>query len=325
MRVRQMMVAALMATSLMGASACAGDDLSDDDTKGDDKATSSNTASTDTDTDKGELRLSGQSFDEAALMASMYELLLDRAGYDVETKLVTSRDIYMNQFPDDIDVAPEYVGGTIEFLNTTQNGADAKPLSTGDLEATLAAGAGVLKKKGVTLLDPAEAADTNAFFVTEEYAEENSVSKLSDLEGKTVTLAAHPDCAERLDCGKGLEEVYGIKIDDILPLGFASAQTFKSVEDDESQLGLTSTTDGTLEARGMVLLEDDKAVQPVQNLVPAVSTKFLKAHPDVADVLNPLMAILTTDDLVELNGRVTAEREKASDVAKDYLEDHDLL
>ncbi len=316
-----------MATSLMGASACAGDDLAEDD-KNDESSSSTPSGDTSGSPDtsaKGELRLSGQQFDEAALMASMYELLLDDAGYDVETKLVTSRDIYMNEFADGVDVAPEYVGGTIEFLNTTQNGVDAKPLSTGDLDETLAAGAKVLKKKGITLLDPAEAADTNAFFVTQEFADEHSVSKLSDLEGETVTLAAHPDCAERLDCGKGLEEVYGIKLKEILPLGFASAQTFKSVKDDESQLGLTSTTDGSLEARGMLLLKDDKAVQPVQNLVPAVSTKFLKAHPDVADVLDPLMAILTTDDLVELNGRVTGERQKASDVARDYLEENDLL
>ena len=41
------------------------------------------------------------------------------------------------------------------------------------------------------------ATDTNAFFVTQEYSEANGVTKLSDLEGKSVTLAAAPDCEGR--------------------------------------------------------------------------------------------------------------------------------
>lgn len=95
--------------------------------------------------------------------------------------------------------------------------------------------------------------------------------------------------------------------------------------DGESQLGETSTTDGTLESQGLVVLEDDKQIQPAQNLVPAVSSSFLSDHPDLADVLNPLMAALTTEKLTELNGKVAVDREKPEDVAHDFLEDEGLL
>ena len=101
----------------------------------------------------------------------------------------------------------------------------------------------------------------------------------------------------------------------MLPLGYASDQTYQSVLSGESELGETSTTDGTLESQGLVLLEDDKQIQPAQNLVPAVSSEFLSAHPDVADILNPLMAALTTENLTELNGRIAVDREKPEDVA----------
>ena len=111
----------------------------------------------------------------------------------------------------------------------------------------------------------------------------------------------------------------------MLPLGYASDQTYQSVLDGESELGETSTTDGTLESQGLVVLEDDKAIQPAQNLVPAVSTEFLDANPGVADVLNPLMAALTTEKLTELNGRVAVDREKPEDVARDFLESEGLL
>jgi osmoprotectant transport system substrate-binding protein len=93
----------------------------------------------------------------------------------------------------------------------------------------------------------------------------------------------------------------------------------------ESQLGETSTTDGTLESQGLVLLEDDQNIQPAQNLVPAISTEFLAAHPDIEEILAPLMSALTTEDLTRLNGLVSVDREKPADVANSYLEEEDLL
>ena len=88
--------------------------------------------------------------------------------------------------------------------------------------------------------------------MTQEYSESNGVTKLSDLEGESVTLAAAPDCEGRLDCEGGLTEQYGIDITEVLPLGYASDQTYQSVLDGESELGETSTTDGTLESQGLV-------------------------------------------------------------------------
>ena len=140
-----------------------------------------------------------------------------------------------------------------------------------------------------------------------------------------MTLAAAPDCEGRLDCEGGLSEQYGIDIVEVLPLGYASDQTYQSVLDGESELGETSTTDGTLESQGLVVLEDDKQIQPAQNLVPAVSTEFLDENPDIADILNPLMAALTTEKLTELNGRIAVEREEVEDVAEDFLESEGLL
>jgi osmoprotectant transport system substrate-binding protein len=148
---------------------------------------------------------------------------------------------------------------------------------------------------------------------------------LSDLEGKKVVLAAAPDCEGRGDCEGGLSEVYGIKITKILPLGFASDQTYQSVLDGESQLGLTSTTDGTLAGQGLTLLADDQGIQPAQNLVPAVSSEWLADNADAADALNELMAALTTESLTELNGRISVDREKVEDVAKDFLTEQGLL
>src|SRR5207342_1642518 len=98
-----------------------------------------------------------------------------------------------------------------------------------------------------------------------------------------------------------------------------------SVLSGESELGETSTTDGTLASQGLGVLADDKHIQPAQNLVPAVSTEFLGEQPDIADILNPLMAALTTENLTDLNSKIAVDRAKPEDVAKEFLTDNGLL
>src|SRR6478735_3038294 len=293
MQVRRSFAAVLAVGSILLATACAGSDLSSD--------ASSDDSSTPAAADKGAVRIASQSFPEAALVTAMYDELLTDAGYDTDVKLVDTRDVYMATFPDSVDVVPEYVGGIVNFLNAQANGAKAEPFTAGDGQELADQGKSLLDDAGMTLLDQSAATDTNAFFVTKDYSDSEGVTKLSDLTGKSVVLAAAPDCEGRLDCGAGLKDDYGIDITNILPLGYASDQTYKSVIDGEAQLGETSTTDGTLESQGLVVLDDDKQIQPAQNLVPAVSTEFLSAHPDIADILNPLMAALTTENLTELN------------------------
>jgi osmoprotectant transport system substrate-binding protein len=315
MQVRRSVAAVLSVGSLLLAGACGGDDSSNVS----DNASSSGAA------DKGALHIAGQNFGEATLVAAMYDELLTNAGYDTDVKLVDSRAAYINTFPKTIDVVPEYVGGIVNQLNVDANGADAKPFEAGDGQDLARQGKSLLDDKGITLLDLSSATDTNAFFVTKDYSESEGVTKLSDLEGKSVVLAANPDCEGRLDCEGGLSDDYGIDVTKVLPLGYASDQTYQSVIDGESQLGETSTTDGTLSSQGLVVLDDDKQIQPAQNLVPAVGTDFLKEHPDVADVLNPLMAALTTEKLTELNARISVDREKPEDVAHDFLTQEGLV
>lgn len=275
--------------------------------------------------ENGTIRLSGQDFPEEKIVAAMYTRLLEEGGYEVETEFVGTRDIYVGEIAEgNVDVVPDYVGGIIDFLSSEANGT-AKSPTTGDPVESITAAKSLLDDAGVTLLDPAAAASVNAYFVTQEYADENSVSKLSDLRGKKVKLAAAPDCVGRQDCEAGLTSVYGIDITEVLGLGYGDAQTFKAVADGEAQLGQTGSTDGTVGDQGMVLLVDDLALQPAQNLVPLVRSDFLADHADVAEILNGLMAVLTTADIAELNRQATVDRAKPEDIAEAYLEEKDLL
>jgi osmoprotectant transport system substrate-binding protein len=263
-------------------------------------------------------------FTEIQLMAEMYKALLDKAGYDASIKVVQNREVYEPALEKgDIDVVPDYAATMAEFLNIKANGQDAELVASNDKDETVTALNQLARPLGIKALQPAEAVDQNAFAATKEFAAENG-DTLSDLRGKSVVLAATEECPDRPFCEPGLEETYGIDVTKVLPLGFGSAEVKKAVTDGQAQLGLVGTTDATLPDLGLVIIEDDKNLQLADNLVPVVGKRYLNDD-TLATTLNKLASTLTTDDLAELNKKVDAERQKASDVAQQYLSDKELI
>ena len=163
--------------------------------------------------------------------------------------------------------------------------------------------------------------------MTKAFSQKHHVTSLSQLAALNIpiSLAAAPDCPQRDDCKLGLEKVYGLKITKFEGLGFGTTQTKNALKSGEVNLGQVGTSDGSLNAFGLVVLADDKHLENAENLVPVVNSKFLDAHSNVADVLNKLSAVLTTDDLKSLNAKVDVQRQLPEDVAKSYLQSKGLL
>ena len=176
------------------------------------------------------------------------------------------------------------------------------------------------------VLPAGAAVDQNAFAVTKEFAAKNKLKTLSDLGTSKVKvkIAAGDECTIRPFCAPGLKSKYGIDVTGIDPKGVGTTQAKQAVKNGEDQLVLTTTTDATLKNFGLVLLEDDKKLQNADNIVPVVNTKDA-GDKEIAAALGKLTKTLTTDDLVELNRKVDAERQKEADVAKEYLQSKGLL
>ncbi|PSL02428.1 osmoprotectant transport system substrate-binding protein [Haloactinopolyspora alba] len=279
----------------------------------------------------GELTVGGADFTEMVIMQEMYAALLEDAGYTVDIQSVGNREIYGPALESgEIDVVPEYAATFAQYLNTRANGPDAPtdaPIATNDAQETVEAARPLAEQYGLTILEPAQAADQNGFAVTQEFADQHGLTTISDLAeiGRPLTLAAVEECPDRPFCEPGLENVYGLEIvDPPLALGFSSTRTKQAVQRGDADLGLVATTDGTLGQFDLVLLEDDKNLQLADNIVPVVNTE--SAGDDaVAEALQPLSETLTTEHLTELNAQVDAERQQAEDVAAAYLEEQGLL
>jgi osmoprotectant transport system substrate-binding protein len=72
----------------------------------------------------------------------------------------------------------------------------------------------------------------------------------------------------------------------------------------------------------LVVLEDDKKLQTVDNIIPAVNADA--ASQPMLDALNKVSAEMTTEELIELNRQVVVERQTSPNVAKDYVESEGL-
>ncbi len=278
-------------------------------------------------TARGQLTVGGANFTEMLVMQQMYKLLLEDAGFTVTVQSVDTRELYAPALRNgEIDVVPEYLATMTEYLNHDKNGPDAPTVATSDAAETVTIVTPLAQEYGLAVLEPAQAVDSNAFAVTQQFAEDNSLTTLSDLAAleQPIVLAATEECPERPFCQIGLEQTYGLDISKVEPLGFGSTQTKQAVQDGTAQLGLVGTTDGTLEQFGLVILEDDKGLQLADNLVPFVNATSA-ADPAIAEALNKLASVLTTADLAQLNLQVDGERREAAEVAEAYLTDKGLI
>ena len=156
----------------------------------------------------GSLTVGSANFSEAEIVAQMYKLALEHAGYTVELKAqLGSREVLVPALESgEIDIEPEYLQSLLAFLDETTESV------TPEEGVALAE---ELLPDGLMVLEPSPAQDQNAIVVTAETAEEHGLSKVSDLKQVTADLkmAGPPECPERPLCIPGYEEVYGLQFD----------------------------------------------------------------------------------------------------------------
>ena len=84
-------------------------------------------------------------------------------------------------------------------------------------------------------------------------------------------------------------------------------------------------TDGGIAPSGLVVLEDDKHVQPVYQPAPIIREEVLKKNPNIEALLKPVFEKLDLATLQELNARVQVGGEQAKAVATDFLTKNGFL
>jgi glycine betaine/choline ABC-type transport system substrate-binding protein len=124
----------------------------------------------------GELTVGAVAFAENQIVAEMYAQVLEQAGYTVDrqTDLRSREILYPAMKSGEIDLAPEYTGSLLLYL-------DPEAETSGDAQELIDQLEPLVSKDGMTLLEPSDANDTNAFVVTSETADQYGLETVSDL------------------------------------------------------------------------------------------------------------------------------------------------
>lgn len=261
-------------------------------------------------------------FTESIILGEIYAQALDEAGYPVETQLnLGAREIYFQALQDgDIDFFPEYIGSSLG------SGFEVEEIPT-DADEAHALLSEQAEEAGLVALDYSPGEDTDVYVVTEAYAEEHDLETISDLgeiDG-TVTLGGPPECETRDTCLVGLQEVYELDNLEFQSIQEGSARV-AALEQGDVDVALLFSTQPVITEKGFVPLEDDQEIISAENIVPLVREDVVEAYgDDFTELVNSITRTITTDVLLDLNGRVELEAEDPDDVAADYLEEQGFV
>jgi osmoprotectant transport system substrate-binding protein len=200
----------------------------------------------------GTVVVGGSNFTESTILANIYADVLSAAGFDASVREVGNRELYLPALisGSEIQVFPEYLSTATEFLNRQANGPDAEPVASGDVQATVTALQPLAEQAGLVFGEPSEAADQNAFAVTQAFADGLGVSTLSELADAcgdgSLVLGGPTECPDRPFCQPGLEETYGLRFDGFRELDAGGPLTKAALQQGEISIGLVFSSDGAL-------------------------------------------------------------------------------
>ena len=274
---------------------------------------------------KPDVSVGSAGFYESAVVAEMYAQALEAKGYTVERHLEIGErpELHAAFDAEEINLMPEYLGGlAAELTGSTELSSDPQE-AWDNLQQPLA-------DKGWVSFDFSPGTDADGFAVRQETADELGLTTMSDLSAVAGDLVwgLAPGCPDNPVCGPGLKEVYGIDISqvDVESLAPCSTAMADALDTEVVDVAQVCTTQPDIVTFNFALMEDDKALQPAQNMLGVASQELADAAPaDFAETINAIDAALTTEALTQLGVEINVDQTSIEDVARSFLEDNGLL
>ena len=262
------------------------------------------------------IRIGSKDFTENLIVAEIYALALEDAGYTVERKLnIAGSVVHTAITSDEIDLYPEYTGTGL--LSILQLPMDSDPDS---VYATVKAA--YAEQFDLTWLDSTAVNDTQGIAIRTAAAEQNGIYTLSDLqrEAANIRFCSQGEFEYREDGLPGLAGVYG-------DFNFKSINVYDNgikyqiLEQNEADCCPSYSTDAQLiDTDTFTYLEDNLGFWPPYYLAPVVRNEILEANPEIAEILNAVSAKLDTATMVALNAKVDIDQMEYEEVAREFYE-----
>ena len=267
--------------------------------------------------DDNVIRVGSKDFTESLIVAEIYSLALEAAGFTVDRTghNLASGIIHNAIVNGEIDLYPEYTGtGLLTVLGL--------PLMTDPLDVYELVRREYYERFQITWLDFTGAHNGQGIVVRTDLARELGIVTISDLQPHAHTLR-FVSTAEFLDREDGLPAMVAA----FGPFDFYSVNImgggarYEALRTNAADVSVAFTTDGHLyNTHYYTLLVEDIVIWPPYNLVPIVRNAILDEHPGVADALNRLAPYFTTPALLHMNSQVIVYGRDIQEVAREFFE-----
>ncbi|MBV1786674.1 ABC transporter substrate-binding protein [Marinobacterium sp. D7] len=264
---------------------------------------------------------------EGSLLGNMIFQRLQKAGLEVENRVQLGGTPIVRKAitSGEIDIYPEYTGNAAFFFNQPED-----PVWKSFQDGYEKAKQLDYDTNKIVWLTPANANNTWALAVRKEIADEAGLKTMTDFgtyvrEGGDIKLAASAEFVSSPAVLPAFQQVYDFTLKESQLLVLSGGNTAATIKAAATQTDGTNTamvygTDGAISAVGLVVMADDKGVQPVYAPTPIIREEVLKTHPEIDELLKPVFSSLDLETLQSLNARIAIGGENASDVAAGYLE-----
>ena len=267
------------------------------------------------------VKVGSKNFTEQFIVAEIYAQALEKAGIKAQTRTNLGATLIAHAalLNGDIDLYPEYTGTALAHV--------VKGDLTGSADQIYKTVKNYYEKNlHLTLLQPTHIDNGYAIVVLPETAVKYRLKTLSDLGpvSKNLSFGAEGSFADRSDGLPGINRVYGIRFKEfrnLAKLGIRySALTSKNID-----VSFGFTTDWQIAEDKLIVLDDDKHFFPPYVLVPVIRQDTLAKNPKIAEVLNKVSPLLTTENMRAMNTAVERDKEEPKDVATQFLKEQAIL
>lgn len=272
--------------------------------------------------DSDKIKIGAQTYTETKILSHMYKELIEAEtdiSVEIKEDLATSHILIDALENEDLDMGTIFTG-TIANITEIDDPQDSQ--ATWEQAKDLFGN----DKYKLKLLEPLGYANTYAFTVRDDIAEKHGLEKVSDLEEISEQFIAGFDTAwaERKHDGyPTFIETYDFEFDDINPMEISLV--YGAVKNGDVDVVLAYSTDARITGFDLAILEDDKYFFPPYDASPLIRQEILDEHPEIEEIIAPLIDSFTEEIIGKLNGKVDLDEESIADVAHEYLKSENLI
>lgn len=161
--------------------------------------------------------------------------------------------------------------------------------------------------------------------VTQDFAEENGLETISDLEPYADDLRFGVDNAwinREGDGYNGFIETY-YEFGDVFPMNIGLV--YQAAASGHMDAVLAYSSDGRIQEFDLKVLEDDLQFFPPYDTSPVIQNEVLEEHPEIGSILDRLSGTISTEKMQELNNKADARLENPGKIAEEFLEENNYF